>query len=124
MRKVECKKSKHHGFYEEDGACPMCAPEKAEELTHGQDGGAATREGILRDLDQNLLRRLDQEMHARAPGLYSSPEVVIQIIGAWAQLYVTAPDGKRLGCAVPFPMEPFSFSVGVQRLASECWRRK
>ena len=24
MRKIECKKSKHHGFYEEDGACPMC----------------------------------------------------------------------------------------------------
>ena len=128
MRKVECKNSKHHGFYEEDGACPMCpAPEpRRYEFTVSKhsDWASATGEEIIDDLQQNLfLRRLDQEMHARAPGLYANPEAVIQTAGAWVQLYVTASDGQRLGCAVD-RQSPFAFSVGVKRLADECWRRK
>ena len=79
MRKIECKKSKYHGFYEEGAECPMCEPDEElcpealdifqrqldtvmrrvyqggyNTLSHGQDWGAATGEEILADLDSMI----------------------------------------------------------------------
>jgi hypothetical protein len=31
VRKIECKKSKHHGFYPETEECPWCDPPKPQE---------------------------------------------------------------------------------------------
>jgi len=33
-RKVECTKSKHHGFHPKDEPCPMCAPPEARAPEH------------------------------------------------------------------------------------------